>query len=127
MEFAVPLNKKQPEPALTPVSVDTERTIRYIDSEEDRNNVIKDNKIVVIKYSAHWCKPCKRIAPAYLEMCQTDPEVVYCEEDIDEEFEGYHEKILSIPTFHVFANGQFVGSSKGTSLDELKKIINTQK
>jgi thiol-disulfide isomerase/thioredoxin len=122
MEFAVPLNKK---PEST--SIDNTREIIHINSQQNREDIIKDNKLVVIKYSAEWCGPCQKIAPAYLEMCQADPDVVYCEEDVDEEFEGYAEKILSIPVFHVFLDGNFTSSSKGTSLDALKKIIDDAK
>jgi thiol-disulfide isomerase/thioredoxin len=49
------------------------------------------NKIVVIKFSANWCKPCKIIKPTWdLWMkTNTQPNIIYAELDIDETMDLY--------------------------------------
>jgi thioredoxin 1 len=118
MEFAVPLNKK------TTMVLDTSRTIEHIETVERRAELIANNDIVVVKYSAEWCGPCKKIAPEYLSMCQTDIDgVVYCEEDVDDELGPYACEIKSIPSFHIFNKGEFVSSCKGSDMTVLAQLI----
>ena len=39
--------------------------IKYISSIEEFNKIINNNKIVIVKASAIWCKPCKVINPFF--------------------------------------------------------------
>lgn len=115
MEFAVPLNKK---------SIDPTREIKHIETTEERNDIIEKNDMVVIKYSAEWCGPCKKIGPEYLSMCQNDIDgVIYCEEDVDADLGPYADEIKSIPAFHIFNKGKFISSCKGSNMEVLAKLI----
>jgi thiol-disulfide isomerase/thioredoxin len=48
-------------------------------------------KIVVIKFSAQWCKPCKMIKPTWDYWIQNNKQtnIIYCELDIDETMDLY--------------------------------------
>jgi len=118
MNFAVPLNVKRKSVENTKVPID-------IETEKQRNELIRDNRIVVIKYSAVWCGPCQKITPEYRKMCNDDIKgVIYCEEDVDQELEGIPEKIKTIPVFHIYVDGLFSTSTKGTNLQLLTNAIN---
>lgn len=130
MEYAIPLNK-QPVIETTPITAlqSTEtvisKSVIEIESLEHRNEMINSNNIVVIKYSADWCGPCKKIAPSYHEMANLDTDgIIYCEEDIDSDYGDNGEQINSIPAFHIYVNGKFSTSTKGANLDLVKTALN---
>lgn len=116
------------EPMVTQPIV-TEKTETYVNqvinitSSEHRNELVTTNDIVVVKFSADWCGPCKKIAESYKQLCHEDNNVVYCSEDVDEDFEGKAEAISSIPCFHIYVNGVFSESMKGANIPKLKSII----
>jgi thioredoxin 1 len=117
MNHAVPLSNT------TPVEPPEDKTIEVEDLEH-RLKLISENDVVVIKYSAVWCGPCKAIAGEYkYQLPDEFPDVTWCEEDIDEEFGELAEDIKSIPTFHIFKDHKFVDSIKGKDLNAVRKAL----
>lgn len=115
MNFAVPINNVPP---AAPVARPTE-----IESPEHRAEVIGSEGVVVIKFSAVWCGPCKKIEGAYHALGIEFGDVRFAEEDIDEEFDGLPEEIKSVPTFFYFKNGEFLESTKGANIQVVKDTI----
>ena len=88
-------------------------------SEMDRNtfaDVLKnnDNSVVVFKFTANWCGPCKKIAPLITERVaaikETYPNFIYTEVDVDEAFDLYaflrrKKMVTSIPTMLMYLPG----------------------
>ena len=74
----------------------------------DLNEFLKGKKCVVVYYSASWCKPCREMKAGFIAFQKEfNQSVTTLELDIDEceeivEFNG----ISSIPTFHVYKNGE---------------------
>ena len=54
----------------------------------DGKNTYDKEKKVIIKFSASWCNPCKRIAPQYEELSKKYSQVIFYEVDIDENEES---------------------------------------
>ena len=126
MNFAVPLNNTPPSLASVPESPTSSvgNAPIVIESSEHRAELIGAGGVVVIKFSAVWCGPCKKIAPAYHALSGDFPEgVKFTEEDIDEAFEGLPEEIKSVPTFFYFKNGEFKESTKGANIQVVKDTI----
>jgi thioredoxin 1 len=121
MNFAIPLSNN------IPPSIPEGAEAVEIESAEHRAELVAGGGVVVIKYSAGWCGPCKKIAGAYHELGGEFEGVKFAEEDIDEEFEGLPEQIKSVPTFFYFKDGEFKESTKGANIqvvkDTLKKYI----
>lgn len=71
-----------------------------------RNDI--NNKVLIVKFSAEWCKPCKKIKPRVTELFQTMPSnVVIADIDIDDTMDLYMafrtKKMLSgVPTILAF-------------------------
>jgi len=66
------------------------------------------NTLIVIKFGAEWCKPCKLIKPTCDEcFSQCHPNIIYAEIDIDESLDLYmvfksKKMIKGIPTILAF-------------------------
>ncbi len=66
------------------------------------------NSVIIIKFGAEWCKPCKLIKPVCDEWVSTCPEnVVYADIDIDESLDLYmafkkNKMIKGVPTLLAF-------------------------
>lgn len=66
------------------------------------------NKVLILKFSADWCGPCKKIAPAYQEFIAQAPEnIIFGDIDVDENLDLYmalkKQKMVSgIPVFLAF-------------------------
>lgn len=93
-----------------------------IESLEHRKQLVSDSAMLVIKYSADWCGPCKKIKPLYVELANDD-DVVYSEEDVDNQFGDEPGKIVAVPTFHIYKNSEFIEQFEGTNISKLKLLI----
>ena len=66
------------------------------------------NGILIIKFGADWCGPCKKIAPLYKEFINVSAEnILFADIDVDENLDLYmalkkHKMVQSIPVFLAF-------------------------
>ena len=110
MEFAIP--------------VEEVTAIVTIHSLEQRMDLIESSKILVLKFGAEWCGPCKRIYPDYSLLALSHIGVcVFASEDIDDEFNSYASEIKSIPAFHIYKDGIFVDEVIGGDLTKVERCI----
>ena len=77
-----------------------------IKSQEEFNQVIKDNEKVLVDFWAQWCGPCKMLAPALNQLNEELDNVIIAKVDIDN-VTDVPEKygVRSIPTLLKFENG----------------------
>jgi len=75
-------------------------------------NLIKEDKPVLVDYWAPWCGYCRRIGPAYEKVAeQYGEEIVVAKVNIDEEpMLAQQERIEVIPTLVLYHQGKAVGS-----------------
>ena len=110
MEFAVPVTPKS--------------NLIHVTSLEHRLNMINDSRVLVVKLSADWCKPCQRILPDYEIMSKLFKDVcVFASEDIDDDFGDHPVAVKSIPAFHFYKEGKFIEEIVGANLENVFKII----
>jgi thiol-disulfide isomerase/thioredoxin len=70
-----------------------------------------DASVIVLKFGAEWCGPCKAIAPAYKEfMAKAPTNILFADIDVDENLDLYialkKQKMLNgIPAFLAFFGG----------------------
>ena len=67
---------------------------------------------IVIKYTAEWCGPCKRIAPVFEKLSQEYSDIVFMEVDVDKCI-GFAGNIKSLPTFNFIHNKNSIMSFSG--------------
>lgn len=71
--------------------------------------LIKSDKLSVIKYGASWCGPCRVLVPILESVSQKFDDVNFGEIDVDSQQEIAREQgIRSVPTIIFFKNGEIV-------------------
>ena len=81
--------------------------------------------VVVLKFEASWCAPCKKLTPLVLKLEEEFSNVKFLAIDVDNAKELKTQyKILSVPTLVFLKNGQEFQRVIGLSLIEpLRKIL----
>lgn len=93
-------------------------------NEEDIDNILNNNDIVLLKFSADWCNSCKKyeyfINDLNVNVTNIDHDL---NEDLVEEYE-----ITILPTVLIFKNKNLVEKIEGfiTKSDFIKKLSSIQ-
>ena len=93
---------------------------------ENFNDIIKSNQLTLVDFYATWCGPCKMMHPV-LEQLKEDlgESIRIIKIDVDKnEAISTQYRIMSVPTFMLFKNGEAVWRQSGTiRLNDLKNLI----
>lgn len=91
--------------------------------------VLEANVPVVVDFFATWCGPCQAVAPVVDELADELADAKIFKIDVDEEKELARKyRVMSIPTFLVFKDGEMVKRTMGAkSKAELLDLIDTAK
>jgi len=84
--------------------------VHNIVSNQDRENIIRHNKIVVIDNYTNWCRPCKQCATLFAALAKKYskfPFIVFAKENVENNYEQMPIKIQGVPCFHFYVNGEF--------------------
>jgi thioredoxin 1 len=92
-------------------------------TDQNVEEIIKDNELVIIDFSAIWCGPCKSLEPTINELeVEYKDQVVIGKLDIEENDETTAKYgIRNIPTLLFFKNGELVDKLVGSTTKE--KIV----
>ncbi|NOZ30674.1 MAG: thioredoxin family protein [Crenarchaeota archaeon] len=94
---------------------------------KDFDTITKENKVVVLYFTADWCGPCISFLETFRDVALTlaRPGVVFARVDVDRSYSlADRFSIQHIPTIAIFRDGKLVETILGqTSRDELIKII----
>ena len=76
-------------------------------TDENFENLLKENKVLITDFWAEWCLPCKQIGPALEEISNEMTNVIIAKHNIDEE-PNYAVKfgVRGIPTMILFVDGK---------------------
>ena len=76
-------------------------------TDENFENLLKENKVLLTDFWAEWCGPCKQIGPALEEISNEMTNVIIAKHNIDEE-PNYAVKfgVRGIPTMILFVDGK---------------------
>ena len=91
-----------------------------ITSSENRKNIVRTNKVVIIDYYTSWCGPCKTCAPQFSTLAKKYGKPGLCafvKEDVDKEFDEIPVPISGVPCFHFYINGHFLSDKTVTGAD----------
>ena len=78
-----------------------------------------EDTLVVVKFSADWCGPCKRIAPAFEQLAQENPSVKFLHVDVDVDMDEC-KTVSGLPTFRFYRDTRLLDQFAGASTAALK-------
>jgi len=100
---------------------------KMIDTKEAFDELVKNTKIVVVDFTASWCGPCQMIKPIYEELAtehKDNADIELIKVDVDENDETAKAcEVRSMPTFHIYVNGEKKESWSGANPAKLKEKI----
>ena len=96
-----------------------------LNKENFENEVLKEEKLVLVDFWATWCGPCQMIAPVIEKIAEEHENVKVCKVNVDDEQEiAIKYGVMSIPTLIFFKNGNTIKEVVGFhSKSELEEII----
>ena len=105
-------------------------TLTTIESPEDWEQSVatSDEMIVICKFTATWCKPCKEIQPLFESLSRTTngdrtvAKFIVVDVDVLDDVASTY-KVISLPTFISLQNGRVIDKYSGSSPDQLKKFV----
>jgi len=90
---------------------------------EQKQQILQNNKLVLIDIYGDWCHPCKVIAPVFEQMAAkyNNPGNVYlCKEDVDKELSP---NCTGVPMFSFYVNGNNVKNILGGDMKDVESSL----
>ena len=86
----------------------------HVTAEDFKDVVFKAEKPVLVDFWAQWCGPCQNMGPIVEEIADEYSDIMVCKLDIDNAMDIAREyRVMSIPTFLIFENGEVVKRTVG--------------
>ena len=101
-------------------------SVKVLNKDNFEENVLKNEKPVVVDFWAPWCGPCRMLSPVVDQVAEEVENVSFGKVNVDDEQElAINYGVMSIPTLIFFKNGNPVKEVVGFhSKSELEEIIN---
>ena len=98
-------------------------TVKKINGSEFEQ--VKNNKAIIVDFSAEWCGPCKMLTPVMEQLSDEITDVEFYNIDVDENPDLAREyRIMNIPAVIAIKEGQVAGQQIGlVSKDDMKGFI----
>ena len=101
-------------------------SVKHITNQSFEQDVLKEEKLVVVDFWATWCGPCRAIGPVVEELAdEYEGKVVVGKVNVDDEANLARKfRVMSIPTIMFFKNGELVDKVVGLrSKEDLEELI----
>jgi thioredoxin 1 len=113
-----------PEQAVLPEPSKQGEVVVHVESSEQMESLLKNNKLLMVDFSAAWCQPCKAIFPVYAELSSRFPDISFLKVDVDElEDVAVSFKVTAVPTFIAVREGQEVERLLGANKNDLENLV----
>ena len=89
-------------------------SIIHANVENFENEVLKNEKKVILDFYADWCGPCRMMAPIVHQIASEHPEILVGKINVDEETDLASQfGVESIPTLVVMKDGEIINQAAG--------------
>lgn len=99
--------------------------IIYIKTEEEFEKLKETDKLLLVKFGASWCGPCKQIKHQ-LENLSKSENLVVIDIDVDEASESdwsWASEVENLPTFRFIKKGIQLEEYSGSKIDKIQDIV----
>lgn len=90
----------------------------------DQWTELMETNIVVVKFTATWCRPCQKISPFFNSLSHKIRHCRFVELDVDQmdEIAG-NCNVRMMPTFQIYREGTKVAEMSGIDEEKLERIV----
>ena len=91
--------------------------LQDINSEEFKQLILEEEKLVLVDFYAEWCNPCKTMVPVLRQVVSEHKEELNVYRlDIEKNPDiALEYRVLSIPTLLIFKKGKLTGKIEGST------------
>ncbi len=94
-------------------------------AQDNLENIVAENKKVVVQYSATWCGNCRIMKPKFKKLATENNDVSFIIADAEKFPESRQlATVDNLPTFATFVDGKFVNQVQTNKFDVLKELVN---
>jgi thiol-disulfide isomerase/thioredoxin len=93
-------------------------------TEDNLEQIVANNKTVVVQYAATWCGNCRIMKPKFKKLASENEDAVFVIADA-EKFPNTRKlaTVDNLPTFATFKGGAFVNQVQTNKFDVLKDLV----
>ncbi|WP_109300143.1 co-chaperone YbbN [Aquimarina sp. AU474] len=93
-------------------------------TEDNLSQIVDDNQIVIVQYSASWCGNCRIMKPKFKKMATEKSDATFLIVDAEKFPESRKmATVNNLPTFAAFKNGAFVNQVQTNKFEILKELV----
>lgn len=94
-------------------------------AQDNLEQIVADNKTVVVQYSATWCGNCRIMKPKFKKLASESENMVFVIADAEKFPESRKlADVSNLPTFATFVDGKFVNQTQTNKFEVLKDLVN---
>lgn len=100
----------------------------HVENSTDLNEILNSNNFTILKFSAEWCGPCKRISPLFEQLSKDEKysSVHFSEVDVDAAQDICREyEIEGLPTFILFSHNKELSRFSGANENKLRHTLDS--
>ncbi|HBK72416.1 MAG TPA: thiol reductase thioredoxin [Flavobacteriaceae bacterium] len=92
--------------------------------QDNLEQIVADNKTVVVQYAATWCGNCRIMKPKFKKLARENEDVIFVYADA-EKFPNTRKlaTVDNLPTFAAFKDGVFVNQTQTNKFEILKDLV----
>lgn len=92
--------------------------------QDNLDQIISENKTVVVQYSATWCGNCRIMKPKFKKLASENEAITFVLADAEQFPESRKlAKVDNLPTFATFVNGTFVNQTQTNKFEVLQDLV----
>lgn len=98
--------------------------VQAIADSAECQRILTANRLVMLKFSATWCGPCKAVAPVIERLAKAHPKVFVGDVDIDKcQDVAAQYAVTTVPTFIFFRNGKEFDKIAGGDIMRITALL----
>jgi len=91
---------------------------------DNLQEIISNNKLVIVQYSASWCGNCRIMKPKFKKLSSENEDALFIMVDAEKFPESRKlATVDNLPTFSAFKDGKYVSQVQTNKFDALKNLV----